>query len=190
MPSTEQEEVSQALGEFVETDHYRIAQVAKPIILQMQSLMPIKISWEGITYGILSNGATRVVAQITFFKGDPNKPVRIRVTPVYLDFDLQEDLHRSLVHELAHLGAMRWKGYAESGHGFYWGYLMIAMGYEPSRCITTEESITLHRAKVAYTKPQVIFEDCAVCKMAQIFNMDPKDFKYHCESCGGVNHGK
>lgn len=176
----EDQELTEALGEFVETDHYQIAKDSKPIIDRMQSRMPVKISWEGLTYGYLRNGTTRTIANIHYYRSNFNRPIRISLNPVYQDPNLKEDRTQSLTHELAHLGAMRWKG--ETGHGFYWGYLMIAMGYEPSRCIDTPTSDRLRKAQRAMEKPQTIFEDCPVCEEATFFEMG-SDYKYHCKNC-------
>jgi hypothetical protein len=42
-----------------------------------------------------------------------------------------DDFKETLVHELAHYTAYNWK--KERGHGYYWGFVVIFFGYEPSR---------------------------------------------------------
>ena len=163
---------------FLDSDQIQLMKKAQPIIEKLQTFIPYKLNWSNIQYGYLRLNTHRTIAQITY----SNPPV-IRLNQAMLAPGMEAQTYKELVHELAHLGAYLWKG--ETGHNYHWGYLMIAMGYEPARCINSEESTRINKARRILKRGETIFEDCPKCKKATFFEAK-EDQQYHCQECDTV----
>jgi len=168
-----------AIKEFLDTDHYKISQEAKPIIDRIQKLIPIQLQWNNVTYYFFDR-TQRAIGRITYQINNVNGPIKIGLDPSYRNPGLRQQMLNTLSHELAHLGAIRWM--KEQGHGYYWSYLMIAMGYEPSRNVPSENLKQIKKARVAENQPQFKFMWCNSCGKDKLFELW-EDFEYHCQSC-------
>lgn len=92
------------------------------------------IDFSSLRFEYLKDGATSKLGDIHYGSST------IRLHPGLEGHDFQE----TLAHELAHHIAFTLRG--EQGHGYYWGYALIILGYEPSRLAT---SGAMHRALIA-----------------------------------------
>jgi hypothetical protein len=92
-------------------------------------------------------------------------------------------MKETLTHELAHVYAYRWAD--EHWHGYYWGYIMICMGYEPSKLASFEKSNAVRRANELNKLSRFELLTCGNCKkevMAELIN-----YVYTCPDCGGTS---
>lgn len=89
---------------------------AEPILAKMRDNFPF-VDFSPVRFSYLRNTKGRL-AEINLAHS------LIRVNPA-LDGKLKE----GITHELAHYVAYKWKG--ERTHGYYWGFVMILMGFSP-----------------------------------------------------------
>jgi len=93
---------------------------AKPVLDKLRDLFPF-VNYDRVELKYLKDGTTSKL-------GD----CRYQTSVIRLHPGLEgKDFEETLVHELAHYTAYNWK--RESGHGYYWGFVVILLGFEPSR---------------------------------------------------------
>lgn len=175
------EKARQTLEEFKTTDHYIISQLAKSIIARMKKFVPAHIDFNHIHYEFFPS-ATRCFGRAVVKWQD--EWVWVRLHPAYRNISIREEMIETLTHEIAHIIAYRWKGKGEFGHGFYWGYIMIAMGYEPARLQNQEKSRAVWAADKLEGLPQFEFTDCDQCGVARMFEINDLKGVYVCTECG------
>lgn len=97
-----------------------LGELVKPVVDKMRELFP-SVDYDQLRLEYLKDGTTSKL-------GDCNhKTSVIRLHPGLEGDDFKE----TLVHELAHYTAYNWK--REKGHGYHWAFVVILLGFEPSR---------------------------------------------------------
>jgi hypothetical protein len=94
--------------------------LAKPVIEKLKSPFPF-VDYDRLRFEYLKDGTTSKLGDVNY------ETSVIRLHPGLEGSDFKE----TLVHELAHYTAYVWK--KERGHGYYWGFVTIFLGHEPSR---------------------------------------------------------
>lgn len=95
-------------------------ELAKPVVDKLRELFPF-VNYNRLKFEYLKDGTSSKL-------GDCNYQTSvIRLHPGLDGNDFKE----TLVHELAHYTAYNWK--KERGHGYYWGFVVIFLQFEPSR---------------------------------------------------------
>lgn len=178
--------VNEALN--IEAFHLRLLTLAKPIRDKLDRYLPfVKIQPE-ITYTFLNKdfdstrGAQGNAAYWTS---------KVKVHPGHMNPTTEPLLIDLLNHEIAHIYAYHWRNKVDKqgsheGHGFYWGALMIYLGYNPYNEIraTYGEALAVAKAGATLTKDEVKFEDCPVCGCKRFFSLQLDTGNYKCDECG------
>ena len=176
------QELEQSLQEFQKSPE-KIKSQVKQILKELEGKIPsnlgvedVKFSWENLGQRVLGRHAYRY-NKITGKTWNHH----LMFNSVFEGTSIPPE---TLSHELAHCLACRWKGYMESGHSFYWGYIMICLGYEPSRSCSQDSSIQFSQAKQISTMPQYKFELCPKCGVEQM--LERENTHYKCPECGAI----
>ena len=174
----------EVLEDFINSEHYKLSQEAAPIIERMRCLLPKTITTNGLKFTVMP----RSVSTIGSLEYKYNRVTRIpisyelKVSKYLLEPNMKSILRETLIHELAHYFAIKWKGLGEASHGFYWGYIMIALGREPNKYTTYGERSAVKQAKVRAEMLPFKYSECSTCKKTSMAEL--KDGKYICEVCG------
>lgn len=155
-----------------------ILETAKPILAKIRDwclvdMPPIRLGNGMATPASITFKYSPSTGKCSNFQLNLN---RLSLTP-----EAKTMLKESLAHELAHVAAMKWQGYKESGHGFYWGFFMILLGQKPHRFFTAKASAELHEAKRISERPQFKMLMCSNCKSPVLAEL--LESHYVCPSC-------
>ena len=175
------DELDQSLQEFQRSPEKIKAQV-KQILQDLEGKIPpiniedVEFSWERLGKRVLGRHHFR-------FRRSTGKTWEhhLMFNSVFEETSIPK---KTLSHELAHCLACKWKGYEQSGRGYYWGYIMICLGLEPSRLATKDASEQFSEARKIRTMPQYKFELCPKCGTEQMLERDNTHYK--CPECSTI----
>ena len=170
----------ETIEEFQKTDQYQIRKQANQVLSALKGKIPAHLNLDDVKFSY-NLGGERTLGQVSYRFN--------RMTNVCHEFQVKYNLafkatsipQPTLIHEIAHVLAMKWKGYSESGHGFYWGYICIALGQEPSRLAEPTESAEFSKAKKISRSEPFLFDMCKTCGHETMSELSGTE--YICEEC-------